>query len=216
MERMLRNGVCSINNISNEPKTFELVWFLCYCCVKMTSGRYKSAWRARCGSSRWGLRELIKQDKKLIVLELSFNEIDISPHPLSFFSDFTDLWGRDNHHISTPCRWKSTWVRLLKKKIRVAEALDLRDDDTPGPMWFVLTIQCNFVSSNSIQAILPLKLGFFFLFHLMYSVDCFFGGLLDPFNCFQSIGVLLPQYPVDFIIVSRALSALTFTRMFSK
>lgn len=216
MERMLRNGVCSINNISNEPKTFELVWFLCYCCVKMTSGRYKSAWRARCGSSRWGLRELIKQDKNLIALELSFNEIDISPHPLSFFSDFTDLWGRDNHHISTPCRWKSTWVRLLKKKIRVAEALDLRDDDTPGPMWFVLTIQCNFVSSNSIQAILPLKLGFFFLFHLMYSVDCFFGGLLDPFNCFQSIGVLLPQYPVDFIIVSRALSALTFTRMFSK
>lgn len=216
MERMLRNGVCSINNISNEPKTFELVWFLCYCCVKMTSGWYKSTWRARCDSSRWGLRELIKQDKKLIVLELSFNEIDISPHPLSFFSDFTDLWGRDNHHISTPCRWKSTWVRLLKKKIPVAEALDLRDDDTPGPMWFVLTIQCNFVSSNSIQAILPLKLGFFFLFHLMYSVDCFFGGLLDPFNCFQSIGVLLPQYPVDFIIVSRALSALTFTRMFSK
>lgn len=220
MERMLRNGVCSINNISNEPKTFELVWFLCYCCVKMTSGRYKSAWRARCGSSRWGLRELIKQDKNLIALELSFNEIDISPHPLSFFSDFTDLWGRDNHHISTPCRWKSSWVRLLKK-IRVAEALDLRDDDTPGPMWFVLTIQCNFVSS--IYTLLPkhpsnftFKTRFFFLFHLMYSVDCFFGGLLDPFNCFQSIGVLLPQYPVDFIIVSRALSALTFTRMFSK
>ena len=38
---MLRNGVCSINNINNEPKMFELVWFLCYCCVKMTSGRYK-------------------------------------------------------------------------------------------------------------------------------------------------------------------------------
>lgn len=196
----------------------RLNWFGSYviAVLKKNSGRYKSAWRARCGSSRWGLRELIKQDKNLIALELSFNEIDISPHPLSFFSDSTDLWGRDNHHISTPCRWKSTWVRLLKKKIPVAEALDLRDDDTPGPMWFVLTIQCNFVSSNSIQAILPLKLGFFFLFHLMYSVDCFFGGLLDPFNCFQSIGVLLPQYPVDFIIVSRALSALTFTRMFSK
>ena len=148
MERMLRNGVCSINNINNEPKTFELVWFLCYCCVKMTSGQYKSAWRARCGSSRWGLRELIKQDKKLIVLELSFNEIDISPHPLSFLSDFTDLWGRDNHHISTPCRWKSTWVRLLKKKHSCCWGAGFTRWWYPRAMWFVLTIQCNFVSSN--------------------------------------------------------------------
>ena len=148
MERMLRNGVCSINNINNEPKTFELVWFLCYCCVQMTSGRYKSAWRARCGSSRWGLRELIKQDKKLIVLELSFNEIDISPHPLSFFSDFTDLWGRDNHHISTPCRWKSAWVRLLKKKHSCCWGAGFTLWWYPRAMWFVLTIQCNFVSSN--------------------------------------------------------------------
>ena len=187
----------------------------------MTSGRYKSAWRARCGSSRWGLRELIKQDKKLIVLELSFNEIDISPHPLSFFSDFTDLWGRDNHHISTPCRWKSAWVRLLKKKHSCCWGAGFTLWWYPRAMWFVLTIQCNFVSS--IYPLLPkhpsnftFKTRFFFLFHLMYSVDCFLGGLLDPFNCFQSIGVLLPQYPVDFIIVSRALSAPTFTRMFSK
>lgn len=111
--------------------------------------------------------------------------------------------------------------QIVKKNIRVAEALDLRDDDTPGPMWFVLTIQCNFVSF--IYPLLPkhpsnftIKTRFFFLFHLMYSVAYFFGGLLDPFNCFQSIDVLLPQYPVDFIIVSRTLSALTFTRMFSK
>lgn len=140
----------------------RLNWFglLCYCCVKMTSGRYKSAWRARCGSSRWGLRELIKQDKKLIVLELSFNEIDISPHPLSFFSDSTDLWGRDNHHISTPCRWKSTWVRLLK------------NDDMMIPQGPCdLCLQFNVILSlpfihciPSIQAILPLKLGFFFYF----------------------------------------------------
>lgn len=186
----------------------------------MTSGRYKSAWRARCGSSRWGLRELIKQEKKLIVLELSFNEIDISPHPLSFFSDSTDLWGRDNHHISTPCRWKSTWVRLLKKTFVLLRRWIYAIMIPQGPC--DLCLQFNVILSlpfihcfTSIQAILPLT-RFFFLFHLMYSVDCFFGGLLDPFNCFQSIGVLLPQYPVDFIIVSRTLSALTFTRMFSK
>ena len=86
-----------------------------------------------------------------------------------------------------------------------------------------LCLQFNVILSLPIYPFLPkhpsnftFKTRFFFLFHLMYSVDCFFGGLLDPFNCFQSIGVLLPQYPVDFIIVSRALSALTFTRMFSK
>ena len=201
MERMLRNGVCSINNISNEPKTFELVWFLCYCCVKMTNGRYKSTWRARCGSSRWGLRELIKQDKKLIVLELSFNEIDISPHPLSFFSDFTDLWGRDNHHISTPCRWKSTWVRLLKKKIPVAEALDLRDDDTPGPMWFVLTIQCNFVSS--IYTLLPkhpsnftFKNRFFFSISSHVLSRLLFWGAFRPIQLFS-------EYWCPFTSISR-------------
>ena len=116
--------------------------------------------------------------------------------------------------------WKSTWVRLLKKTFVLLRRWIYAMMIPQGPC--DLCLQFNVILSlpfihcfTSIQAILPLT-RFFFLFHLMYSVDCFFGGLLDPFNCFQSIGVLLPQYPVDFIIVSRTLSALTFTRMFSK
>lgn len=166
----------------------------------MTSGRYKSAWRARCGSSRWGLRELIKQEKKLIVLELSFNEIDISPHPLSFFSDSTDLWGRDNHHISTPCRWKSTWVRLLKKTFVLLRRWIYAMMIPQGPC--DLCLQFNVILSlpfihcfPSIQAILPLTRFFFSISSHVLS-RLLFWGAFRPIQLFS-------EYWCPFTSISR-------------
>ena len=167
----------------------------------MTSERYKSAWRARCGSSRWGLRELIKQDKNLIALELSFNEIDISPHPLSFFSDSTDLWGRDNHHISTPCRWKSSWVRLLKKKFVLLRRWIYAMMIPQGPC--DLCLQFNVILSLPIYPLLPkhssnftFKTRFFFSISSHVLSRLLFWGAFRPIQLFS-------EYWCPFTSISR-------------
>ena len=90
--------------------------------------------------------------------------------------------------------------QIVKKNIRVAEALDLRDDDTPGPMWFVLTIQCNFVSS--IYPLLPKHPSNFTFNSVFFSISSHVLSRLLFWGAFRPIQ-LFSEYWCPFTSISR-------------